>query len=389
MDRALALATRGPAEDANPRVGCVLLAADGTTLGEGWHRGAGTPHAEVAAIADARSRGGETRGATAVVTLEPCAHTGRTGPCTRALRDAGIARVVFALADLGAASGGGARELAAAGVDVVGGLREEQSRELLAGWLDQAARAARDAAGASEPERATAPEQASDSEQPLNPEQTTVHLVLKTATSLDGKVAAADGTSRWITGEASRAHAHTVRARTDAIIVGTGTMLADDPSLTARAEPAARPDAAARPDPAAGPETFVQPRPSVSSQPLRVVVGRRDVPEDAAVRGTDGRFLHLRTHEPQEVLAALAARGVGHAVLEGGPGLATAFLRAGLIDEIHAYLAPLHLGESGRSAISDLGIPTLADAPRWHTEDVQRLGEDVLLIARRAAPAHA
>ncbi|UQN28228.1 dihydrofolate reductase family protein [Brachybacterium kimchii] len=371
MDRALILAARGPAEDANPRVGCVLFATDGTTLGEGWHRGAGTPHAEVAAIADARSRGGETRGATAVVTLEPCAHTGRTGPCTRALRDAGIARVVFALADPGAASGGGARELAAAGVDVVGGLREEQSRQLLAGWLDQAAPAARDAAGASEPDRAKAPEQASDSEQGPSPEPTTVHLVLKTATSLDGKVAAADGTSRWITGEASRAHAHTVRARTDAIIVGTGTVLADDPSLTAR------------------PGTPAHPAPAAPSQPLRVVVGRRDVPEDAAVRGSDGRFLHLRTHDPREVLAALAARGVGHAVIEGGPGLATAFLRAGLIDQVHSYLAPLHLGESGRSAISDLGIPTLADAPRWHTEDVQRLGEDVLLIARRAAPVHA
>lgn len=350
MDRALALAARGPADDANPRVGCVLLAADGTTLGEGWHRGTGTPHAEVAAITDARAQENETHGATAVVTLEPCAHTGRTGPCTRALRDAGIARVVYALADPGASSGGGARELASAGVDVVRGPGEEQSRELVAGWYARAARA---------------PEQAP------TPERGPVHLVLKTATSLDGKVAAADGTSQWITGEASRAHAHTVRARTDAIIVGTGTVLADDPSLTARPGPAAQPDSAAR------------------TQPLRVVVGRRDIPEDATVRGSDGKFLHLRTHEPQEVHAALAARGVGHAVLEGGPGLATAFLRAGLVDEIHAYLAPLHLGESGRSALADLGIATLAAAPRWRTEDVQRLGEDVLLIALRAAPGPA
>ncbi|WP_319803203.1 bifunctional diaminohydroxyphosphoribosylaminopyrimidine deaminase/5-amino-6-(5-phosphoribosylamino)uracil reductase RibD [Brachybacterium subflavum] len=373
MDRALALAARGPADDANPRVGCVLLAPDGTALGEGWHRGAGTPHAEVAALADARSRGSATRGATAVVTLEPCAHTGRTGPCAEALREAGISRLVFALEDPGAASGGGAGALAAAGVDVVGGVRAQQSRELVAGWF------ARTTAAADSPTPASAPEDAHRAESGPSP----VHLVLKTATSLDGKVAAGDGTSHWITGEASRAHAHSVRAQVDAILVGTGTLLADDPSLTAR--PAATPQAAPAPGPTSGGDAAATA--AAGHQPLRVVVGLRDVPSDARVRGDDGRFVHLRTRDPHEVLAALAERGVRRAVLEGGPQLATAFLRAGLVDEIHAYLAPLHLGDPGRSAIGALDVATLADAPRWRTSEVHRLDEDVLLIARRGDPS--
>jgi diaminohydroxyphosphoribosylaminopyrimidine deaminase/5-amino-6-(5-phosphoribosylamino)uracil reductase len=373
MDRALALAARGPAEDANPRVGCVLLAPDGTTLGEGWHRGAGTPHAEVAALADARSRGSATRGATVVVTLEPCAHTGRTGPCAEALREAGIARLVFAMEDPGAASGGGADALAAAGVDVVGGVRAQQSRALVAEWF------ARTSAAAGSPTPAPASGNAYRAESGPSP----VHLVLKTATSLDGKVAAADRTSRWITGEASRAHAHSVRAQADAILVGTGTLLADDPSLTAR--PAATPQV----EPASGPTSGGDPAaaPVSGHQPLRVVVGLRDVPSDARVRGDDARFVHLRTRDPHEVLVELAERGVRRAVLEGGPKLATAFLRAGLVDEIHAYLAPLHLGDPGRSAIGPLDVATLADAPRWRTSEVHRLDDDVLIIARRSDPS--
>ncbi|PWH06990.1 bifunctional diaminohydroxyphosphoribosylaminopyrimidine deaminase/5-amino-6-(5-phosphoribosylamino)uracil reductase RibD [Brachybacterium endophyticum] len=334
MQRALELAAQGPGDDPNPQVGCVLLDAEGTEIGAGHHRGAGTAHAEVAALEDARSRGNDPGGATAVVTLEPCDHTGRTGPCSRALIDAGIRRVVFALPDPGDASAGGAQTLVDAGIEVVAGVREGESRRLLAPWLDRVGATAAD-----------------------------VHIVLKTATSLDGRVAAADGTSRWITGEQAREHAHEVRARTDAIIVGTGTVLADDPSLSAR------------------------PRGRTAPQPWRVVVGHSPVPETAAVR-RDDHVLQVRTHEPEEVVAALRERGIRHAVLEGGPRLATAFLRAGLVDEIHAYLAPLQLG-AGTLALGDLGVTTLADAPRWRTTDVLRLGGDVLLTARRqhAPPA--
>ncbi|GAA1327206.1 bifunctional diaminohydroxyphosphoribosylaminopyrimidine deaminase/5-amino-6-(5-phosphoribosylamino)uracil reductase RibD [Brachybacterium rhamnosum] len=335
LRRALELAARGPADTPNPQVGCVLLAPDGTTLGEGHHRGAGTPHAEADALADAAARGHDPRGGTAVVTLEPCRHTGRTGPCARALREAGVARVVFALPDPGAAEGGGGAELAAAGIDVAGGPAAvgeelaESALDLIGPWYARAARPA-------------------------------VHVILKTATTLDGRVAAADGTSRWITGPAAREHAHRVRAGVDAIVVGTGTVRADDPALTARPAGAV-----------AGP------------QPLRVAVGRRPVPATARIRGSDGRFLQATTHDPALVIAHLAARGVRRAVLEGGPRLGTAFLRAGAVDELHAYLAPVHLG-AGAAAVGDLGVTTIDGALRWRTVHVDPLGEDVLLVARPA-----
>lgn len=334
LRHALELAARGPADTPNPQVGCVLLAPDGTTIGEGHHRGAGTPHAEAAALADAAARGHDPRGATAVVTLEPCRHTGRTGPCARALREAGVARVVFALPDPGAAEGGGGAELAAAGVDVAGGpaaVGEELAHaalDLIGPWYARAARPA-------------------------------VHVILKTATTLDGRVAAADGTSRWITGPAAREHAHRVRAGVDAIVVGTGTVLADDPALTAR------------------------PAGTAGQQPLRVAVGHRPVPATARIRGSDGRFLQVATHDPALVIAHLAARGVRRAVVEGGPQVATAFLRAGAVDELHAYLAPVHLG-AGSAAVGDLGVTSIGEALRWRTAHVERLGEDVLLIARPA-----
>lgn len=325
MRRALTLAAHGPAQDANPQVGCVILDADGRTLGEGHHRGAGTAHAEVAALADVRARGHDPRGATAVVTLEPCAHTGRTGPCAEALIAAGVARVVHALPDPGRDSGGGAARLREAGIAVHTGLERAAALDLIRPWYTRAA-----ARG--------------------------VHLVWKTATSLDGQVAAADGASRWITGPEARAHAHQVRARADALIVGTGTALADDPALTVRTPGAD------------------------GSPPWRVVVGHRPLPAAAAVRGTDGRFLALPTHDPATVLAELASRGVRHAVLEGGPRLSAAALAAGLIDELHAYLAPLHLG-AGTPVLAAPAIPGLAGAPRWRTREVRRLGEDLLLIA--------
>lgn len=328
MRRALVLAARGPAKDANPQVGCVLLDADGRTLGEGHHRGAGTAHAEVAALADARARGHDLRGATAVVTLEPCAHTGRTDPCAEALIAAGVARVLHALPDPGRVSGGGAARLREAGISVHVGPERAAALDLIRSWYTRAA-----ARG--------------------------VHLVWKTATSLDGQVAAADGASRWITGPEARAHAHQVRATTDALIVGTGTALADDPALTVRT-----------------PGTD-------DSRPWRVVVGHRPLPADAAVRGTDGRFLPLPTHDPATMLAELASRGVRHAVLEGGPRLSAAALAAGLIDELHAYLAPLHLG-AGTPVLADPAIPGLAAAPRWRTREVRPLGEDLLLIATPA-----
>lgn len=328
MARALELARRGPVHGPNPRVGAVILDSAGRVLGEGWHRGAGTAHAEVAALDAARSAGQGTQGAMVVVSLEPCRHTGRTGPCTEALLAAGVARVVHAVADPSPRAGGGGAALRAAGVDVRSGVLEAEGRALLRPWLA--------AVGRGRP-----------------------WVTLKTASTLDGRVAAADGSSRWITSQAARRRGHALRAEVDAIVVGTGTVLADDPALTARDEHGNLAD----------------------HQPLRVVAGDRPVPDGARLRGPGGDLVQVCGHDPAALLAGLAAREVRHVLVEGGPTLAAAFLRAGVVDEVHAYLAPAFLG-AGRSAVADLGIESIAGALRLRVADVERIGADVLVVAR-------
>lgn len=320
MRRALELAaTPGVPLGPNPRVGCVLLGPGGIVLSEGRHRGAGTPHAEV----DALSRAGAgARGATAVVTLEPCNHTGRTGPCARALLDAGIGRVVYAMADPNPVAAGGARTLAEAGVEVIGGVLGAQARQLNRAWLFGLAH-----------------------DRPL--------VTWKFAASLDGRSAAADGTSQWITGPAARRDVHRLRAQCDAVLVGTGTVLADDPRLTVR-----------------GPDDHPAPH-----QPRRVVMGERGVPGTARVLDASAPSLVLRTRDPAAALAELFDLGCRHVFLEGGPTLAAAFVRAGLVDEIVAYVAPVLLG-TGASAVADLGIATIADALRPEVVDITVLGGD-------------
>lgn len=332
MRRALTLAAQGPANGPNPRVGCVLLDPDGHPVAEGFHRGAGTPHAEAAALTAARSRGIDPRGTTAVVTLEPCAHHGRTGPCADALIDAGVAAVHVAVSDPNPVATGGAAKLRAAGIDVTTGLLAHEGEDLLRHWL-HAVRTGRP------------------------------YVTLKLATSLDGRVAAADGTSRWITGPQARAHAHTIRAQVDAIAVGTGTALSDDPSLTARTVDGGL----------------------FEHQPLRVVLGRRAVPGGARLHGPGGTLVQLPGHDLAVMLERLAEREVRHLLVEGGPTLATALLAADAVDEIHAYVAPVLLG-SGPSVVGDLGITTIGAAARFVTHDVTRLGDDALLVARRAQP---
>jgi diaminohydroxyphosphoribosylaminopyrimidine deaminase/5-amino-6-(5-phosphoribosylamino)uracil reductase len=324
MRRALHLAAAGPWPDPNPRVGCVLVAADGTVAGEGYHHGAGTPHAEVVALADAGER---AAGTTAYVTLEPCAHQGRTGPCAGALVDAGVARVVFAQSDPNPDAAGGAEHLHAAGVDVIGGVLADEAAELNARWARTVALG-----------------------RPL--------VTWKFAATLDGRSAAADGSSRWITGAGARADVHRLRATRDAVLVGTGTLLADDPRLTVRDVSGA----------------------DVTDQPLRVVMGLRDVPASAAVHAGPGHVLHLRTRDPKEALELLWDRGIRDVWLEGGPRLAAAFLGAGLVDDVYAYLAPALLG-AGPQAVTDLGIGTVADTLRLHTADVTLVDEDVRIHA--------
>lgn len=310
MEQALQLARTG-ARGANPLVGAVILSPAGQVLATGRHRGAGTPHAEADALAAAVEAGIDVGGATMVVTLEPCNHTGRTGPCAQAILRAGIARVVYAAADTNNDAAGGAAMLAAAGVEVEGGLLAEESRDLNHRWAAAVA-----------------------AHRPF--------VTVKTAQTLDGRTAAADGTSQWITSPEARVDAQGLRLRADAILAGTGTVQADNPMLTAR-----NPDGS-----------------DAEDQPLRVVMGHTPVPAGARIRGTDGRFLQLTTHDPAVVLAELYARGVRHVMVEGGGTVAGAFLRAGLADELLAYTAPALLG-AGTPAFAGLGITTMAQVQRW------------------------
>ncbi|MCW2812453.1 MAG: riboflavin biosynthesis protein RibD [Friedmanniella sp.] len=329
MTRALTLAAHGPAVDPNPRVGAVLVSTTGEVVGEGFHAGAGTPHAEIVALARA---GGRAAGGTAYVTLEPCNHTGRTGPCAQALLDAGLAAVVFAQPDPNPSAAGGAATLRAAGVRVTGGLLEAEARGLNEAWTF-ALRHGRP------------------------------RVVWKFAATLDGRSAAADGTSRWITGPQARADVHTLRAGSGAVLVGTGTVLADDPALTVR-----RPDGT-----------------RLDRQPLRVVLGRRAVPAGARVRDDAAETLLLTHRDPVAALATLAEREIRQVWLEGGPTVAGAFVQAGLVDEVVAYLAPALLG-AGPAAVTGLGIATLAEAVRLEPFDVTTFGPDIRVRARPTRP---
>lgn len=332
MRRALELAELGPARGVNPRVGCVILSPDGDVLAEGWHRGAGTPHAEVDAISTLPP--GAARGATAIVTLEPCNHTGRTGPCAQALVEAGVARVVYAVDDPGDHSSGGARTLRDAGVHVTRGVLADEVEAFLGDWLFAA--------------RHRRP-----------------RVTVKWASSLDGRAAAADGTSRWITGPEARADVHLRRAASDAIAVGTGTVLADDPALTAR-------DADGE---------------LLEEQPIPVVFGRREVPAGAALERHPHEAIRMAGADLAADLAELQRRGIRSLFIEGGPTLASSFLAAGLADEVLVYLAPALIG-GPRTAIDDLGVATIGDALRYDFTDLVRLGDDVLVVARPRAAAH-
>lgn len=327
MRRALELAALAPGRiSPNPRVGCVLLDADEAARSEGAHRGAGTAHAEVDAL---RRAGDSARGGTAVVTLEPCAHQGRTGPCTTALVEAGVTRVVFGMRDPDPLAAGGADDLRRHGIDVEGGVLGNDAASLNRAWA-------------------------------FSVERARPFVTWKLAATLDGRSAAADGTSAWITGPAARRDVHRLRAQADAVVVGTGTVLADDPRLTVRSEGG-----------------VLLP---VRDQPLRVVVGRSHVPDTAQVWSDDAPTLQVRTHDVRAVLTELNDSQVRQVWLEGGPRLAGAFLAAGVIDEIVAYVAPALLG-SGRAALAQAGVSTLDLVHRLSFDDVTPVGPDLRVTA--------
>ncbi len=314
MRRALALAASpGVPLGPNPRVGCVLLDAEGRTIGEGYHHGAGSPHAEVDALTRAGAR---THGATAVVTLEPCNHTGRTGPCAQALIAAGVRRVVIAQRDTNPVAQGGAETLRAAGVEVEDGLLADEAREVNRIWTF-----------------------AVENGRPF--------VTWKVAVTLDGRTAAPDGTSRWVSSAAARLDSHRLRTVVDTMLVGTGTVSVDDPHLTAR-------DGEGR---------------LLPQQPLRAVMGERDLDPGRRVLDDAAETVLLRTREPKTALEDLFARDRQHVLLEGGPTLAAAFVAADLVDEVVAYVAPMLLG-AGLSAVGDLGITTISDALHLAVTDV-------------------
>ncbi|HTY73251.1 MAG TPA: bifunctional diaminohydroxyphosphoribosylaminopyrimidine deaminase/5-amino-6-(5-phosphoribosylamino)uracil reductase RibD [Actinomycetes bacterium] len=325
MRRALTLAAGALGRTSpNPVVGAVVLDRSGAIVGEGRHEAYGGPHAEIEAL---RVAGERAVGGTAVVSLEPCDHTGRTGPCSEALLAAEVARVVYAVDD--PTGVGGAGHLRSAGVDVESGVLREEAERVNEAWLT-AVRLGRP------------------------------HVHLKLATSLDGRVAAADGTSRWITGARSRADVHRLRHEVDAVLVGTGTALADDPALTVRDLPdGAEPD----------------------HQPLRVLLGRRDLPANSRLFDGQAETVLMRQHTPASALDELYGRGVRSVLVEGGPTVAAAFVAAGLVDRVSVYVAPVLLG-AGPTALADAGIETIADALRLHPDDVSVLGEDVRISAR-------
>lgn len=348
MAHALALAARGLGRVwPNPAVGCVIV-RHGVVIGRGRTADGGRPHAETEALTQAGPR---AHGATAYVTLEPCAHHGQTPPCAQALITAGVARVVIAARDPDPrVDGGGVAMLRAAGIDLVEGVMEAEARALQAGFLSRVTRG-----------------------RPL--------LTLKLALTIDGRIATASGESQWITGPAARAHVHAQRARHDAVMVGAGTARADDPQLTVRGM-------------------------GDVPQPVRIVLSRRlNLPDDSAMtRGAPPAWM-IHGDAPADRCAAFAARGVtllpcpagpgGHIDLgaalaalgqrgltrvycEGGGTLAAALLAQGLVDRLDCYTAGAAIGAEGTPGLGAMGLSALADAPRLRLADVRRLGDDIL-----------
>lgn len=353
MAQALALAERGLyGTTPNPRVGCVLV-RDGAVLAEGWHARAGGPHAEAAAIAQASGRGVSLRGATAYVTLEPCNHQGRTPPCARALIEAGVARVVIAMADPNPTASGGMQALREAGITVECGLLQAEAEALNPGFIARVTR-----------------------QRPW--------VRMKIAASLDGRTALADGRSQWITGAAARQDGHQWRARACAILTGIGTVRDDDPQLNVRDVDTTR-------------------------QPLRVVIDSRlETPLSArilqgsktlllsaiddpareaayAVRGVEVERVPSNAQGKTDlplVLETLARRGINELHVEAGAKLNGSLLREGCVDELLIYLAPSVIGDTGLGMFALPPLAELAAQQRLQFTDVSQIGDDLRILAR-------
>ncbi|MFM6977869.1 MAG: bifunctional diaminohydroxyphosphoribosylaminopyrimidine deaminase/5-amino-6-(5-phosphoribosylamino)uracil reductase RibD [Micrococcales bacterium] len=323
MRRAIELSQLSPLYNENPRVGAVLINDAGEIVAEGWHKGIGTPHAEV----DALSKVSSANGLTAVVTLEPCNHTGTTGPCAQALIAAGIKRVVFAAFDPGTTEGGGRFTLEQAGIEVVGPILSDEYIPILKPWI-------------------------------VNKFNQRPYVVIKYAASIDGRVAAEDNTSKWITGSVAREDVHARRAASQAIIAGTNTVALDDPELTARKSDGSL----------------------YETQPLRVVVGERDLSPISRVFNADAETVQLKTRDLGSALATLYSRGIRQVFVEGGAQIQSELIRLGYADEYLIYLAPKLIGGS-QTAVRDIDVKTIGDAIKLRFIETKTLGEDILIRA--------
>ncbi|MBU3904196.1 MAG: bifunctional diaminohydroxyphosphoribosylaminopyrimidine deaminase/5-amino-6-(5-phosphoribosylamino)uracil reductase RibD [Gammaproteobacteria bacterium] len=348
MARALQLAAQGlNTTSPNPRVGCVLVKGD-EVVGEGWHRRAGEPHAEVHAL---RAAGEKARGATAYVTLEPCSHHGRTPPCADALIAAGVARVVCAMQDPNPqVAGQGIARVRAAGIEVECGLMEAAAHELNVGFVSRMTRGS-------------------------------PWVRSKIAASLDGRTALANGVSQWITGAAARQDVQHLRARSCAVLTGIGTVLADDPQLNVRIATERQPlrvvlDSTLRMPPAAR---------MLQSGSVLVCTASQDAGKRAALQQRGAEVLLLADAsgrvDLQAVMRELARRGINEVLVEAGRELNGALLQAGLVDELVLYLAPQLLGDAARG-MADLGeLLRLEQRVELAWRDVRRVGEDLRITA--------
>ena len=320
MSRALELAISADlVRDTNPIVGTVIVDDAGNIVGEGFHNGSGSAHAEVVAIAQA---GEKAKGATLYCTLEPCNAQGKTGPCAQAIIAAGISKVIIAQRDPNVAMAGGAQTLINAGITVDFDVMTDQARELNASWNF-----------------------AHENHRPW--------VIWKTATSLDGFISAADGTSQWITGEPARERVQEIRASVGAIVTGSGTVLADDPLLTVRSL-------------------------SETDQPLRVIVGDREIPQDAKIFAGPKPAIRIKGDLGEVIKALWQEHGIHKVLVEAGAAMAHSLWTADLVDEVYWFQAPVLMG-AGTPAIGSFGVNTLANAPRFPQYQLDRVGLDLLI----------
>ena len=329
MQRAIALSEKGLGKCApNPIVGAVILDASGKIVGEGFHdRMTSKDHAEVVAIASA---GNLAKGATMVVTLEACNHTGSTGPCTQAIIDSGISTVVFAVKDPNAVAAGGADALRAAGIKIVGGVLAREAAYANRAWLTKITK-------------------------------NRPYFVWKVATTLDAKIAASDGTSKWISNEVSRSDVQRLRRESDAILVGTNTVISDNPHLIPRGEFS-----------------------GYSHNPIRVIFGQSDLPADSKVFDNATETVHIKSRDLNQLIAKLNEMDINQVFVEAGSMLASAMVAAGLMDELVIYQAPALLG-SGKSFYSNDSQSTIEDKMRLEHISTEVLAGDVKSVYRIGA----